>query len=126
MTPKVFHQPLADYIKDATISATLERELERSYWAGPSLKRLPPTAVDPLFLMRLSPGPTAGDGCEGSMTVMIGGFPAAQLGDQSMHGTPDLTRTWLPEGDHRRLTTPRRVEPAQLDLFSCARCGAAP
>jgi hypothetical protein len=26
--PKVFHQPLADYTKDAAISATLERELE--------------------------------------------------------------------------------------------------
>jgi uncharacterized Zn-binding protein involved in type VI secretion len=24
----------------------------------------------------------------GSMTVLIGGFPAARLGDQSMHGTP--------------------------------------
>ena len=24
----------------------------------------------------------------GSMTVMIGGFPAARLGDQTMHGTP--------------------------------------
>jgi uncharacterized Zn-binding protein involved in type VI secretion len=24
----------------------------------------------------------------GSMTVQIGGFPAARLGDQSMHGTP--------------------------------------
>lgn len=24
----------------------------------------------------------------GSMTVKIGGFPAARLGDQSMHGTP--------------------------------------
>src|SRR6187200_737283 len=25
---------------------------------------------------------------QGSMTVMIGGFPAARLGDQTMHGTP--------------------------------------
>ena len=24
----------------------------------------------------------------GSMTVLIGGFPAARLGDQSMHGMP--------------------------------------
>jgi uncharacterized Zn-binding protein involved in type VI secretion len=24
----------------------------------------------------------------GSMTVLIGGYPAARLGDQSMHGTP--------------------------------------
>ena len=32
----------------------------------------------------------------GSMTVLIGGFPAARLGDLSMHGTPIVPGPGLP------------------------------
>ena len=56
MIPKVFHQPHADYTKDAAISATFGRELEERFWTGPSWKRWPPTAMStPLLLMRISP-----------------------------------------------------------------------
>ena len=58
MIPKVFHQPLADYTKDAAISATLERELEEQLLDRPELEAMASDSyVDPLFLMRLSPGP---------------------------------------------------------------------
>ena len=84
MIPKVFHQTLADYTKDAAISATMERELEEELTGRAELEAIASDSCRPTVSDAAIPGPTAGDGCEGRMTVMIGGFPAAQLGDQSI------------------------------------------
>jgi hypothetical protein len=55
--PEVFHQPSADYTEDAAISATLEREPEEQLLCRPELEAMASDSyVDPLFLMRLSPG----------------------------------------------------------------------
>ena len=75
--PKVFHQPLADYTKDAAISATMERELEQELTGWAELEAIASDSCRPTVSDAAIPGPIAGDGCEGRVTVMIGGFPAA-------------------------------------------------